>query len=130
MNTALLCLALAIYAEARGEPEPGMWMVAAVVMNRVESSRYPDDVCAVVAQRKQFSFTAQPVPLPANPKDAAAMQKAVEIARLTMAGWGKGLHKWGGITNYANLRTATHGWVRDAQRVADVGRHTLLADYQ
>lgn len=126
MNAALMCLALAIYAEARGEPEPGYWMVAAVVMNRVESPRYPNDVCAVIAQRKQFSFTAQPVQLPNNPKDRAALGKSIDIARLTLSGWDKGLYRWHGSTNYANLQTATDTWVHKAQRMTDIGQHTLL----
>lgn len=54
--TAALCLSLTIYHEARGENIYGQLAVAQVVMNRVESPRYPDTVCGVVTQRKQFSF--------------------------------------------------------------------------
>jgi len=56
------CLAKAIYHEARGEPEAGQWAVATVILNRVNSSRYPSSVCDVVYQnaslrnRCQFSF--------------------------------------------------------------------------
>lgn len=51
------CLALVIYVEARGEPVDGQYMVADVVINRVnaEGSRWPDDVCGVVFDPKQFS---------------------------------------------------------------------------
>lgn len=48
--TSLACLALAVYFEARSEPFAGQLAVAQVVMQRVESPRYPDDVCAVVTQ--------------------------------------------------------------------------------
>lgn len=58
-----LCLAQAIYHEARGEPEKGQWAVANVVLNRVVSKRYPSTICGVVFQnahkgryRCQFSF--------------------------------------------------------------------------
>ena len=54
--TAALCLSLTIYYEARGEDIFGQLAVAQVVMNRVESSRYPNDTCEVVTQRKQFSY--------------------------------------------------------------------------
>ena len=37
--------------------DDGMMGVADVVMNRVESDRWPDDVCSVVYQSRQFSFT-------------------------------------------------------------------------
>jgi len=56
MMLAAACLALAIYHEARGEPVQGRYAVASVIMNRVASPRYPNTVCKVVAQRKQFSF--------------------------------------------------------------------------
>lgn len=57
MLTSLTCLALAIYYEARNQPLDGQIAVAEVILNRVDSSRYPDNVCDVVWQRKQFSFT-------------------------------------------------------------------------
>lgn len=53
------CLAQAIYHEFRGEPEIGQWAVAAVVLNRVTSSRYPDSVCGVVFQGAQSGRACQ-----------------------------------------------------------------------
>jgi len=57
------CLAQAIYHEARGEPEQGQWAVANVILNRVDSKRYPNSICGVVFQNAnaskykcQFSF--------------------------------------------------------------------------
>ena len=43
-------MALNIYHEARGENMAGKFAVADVVLNRVESRRYPNDVCGVVYQ--------------------------------------------------------------------------------
>ena len=57
MTNELLCLAAAIFFEARGEPHTGQELVAEVVMNRVEHERFPDTVCDVVYEYKQFSFT-------------------------------------------------------------------------
>jgi N-acetylmuramoyl-L-alanine amidase len=54
--SAALCLSLTIYHEARGEEIFGQLAVAQVVMNRVENPRYPDTVCGVVTQPKQFSY--------------------------------------------------------------------------
>ena len=45
---ALVCLALNVYFEARNQPLTGQIAVTQVVMNRVESEYYPDDVCEVV----------------------------------------------------------------------------------
>ena len=55
--TPLMCMAVAIFFEARAEPIVGMKAVANVIINRVEDQRYPDTVCGVVWERKQFSFT-------------------------------------------------------------------------
>ena len=58
------CLTQAVYYEARGEPREGQVGVAQVVMNRVNSGRYPASVCAVVFQGAgrpgcQFSFACE-----------------------------------------------------------------------
>ena len=55
--TPFLCLAAAIYFEAGNQPTAGKYAVADVILTRVASSRFPDDICGVVYQNKQFSFT-------------------------------------------------------------------------
>ena len=44
----IMCIATAIYFEARGEPLAGRFAVAEVVMNRMHDPRYPSDACSVV----------------------------------------------------------------------------------
>jgi len=55
--SSVLCLAMNIYGEARGEPLEGQIAVAQVTLNRVAHPDYPDTVCAVVFQENQFSWT-------------------------------------------------------------------------
>lgn len=50
------CLALNIYFESRSESLAGQIAVANVTMNRVESEKFPDDVCKVVYDPYQFSW--------------------------------------------------------------------------
>jgi spore germination cell wall hydrolase CwlJ-like protein len=50
LPAALLCLAQAVFFEARGEPFIGKVAVASVVMNRVADPRFPNDICSVVKQ--------------------------------------------------------------------------------
>jgi spore germination cell wall hydrolase CwlJ-like protein len=50
MIEAAFCLALNVYFEARSQGIGEMIAVSEVVMNRVESPRYPDTVCEVVKQ--------------------------------------------------------------------------------
>jgi spore germination cell wall hydrolase CwlJ-like protein len=51
------CLADNIYHEARGEPFRGQLAVAQVTINRFRSNRHGKTICAVVHQRRQFSWT-------------------------------------------------------------------------
>lgn len=54
---AIICLAQNIFWEARGETFEGKLAVGIVTLNRVSSPNYPNNVCDVVWQRKQFSWT-------------------------------------------------------------------------
>lgn len=53
------CLANAIYFEARSEPVKGQIAVAQVVLNRVFSPFYPNDVCGVVYQNAHRHLSCQ-----------------------------------------------------------------------
>jgi len=49
------CLAQNIYYEARGSNLADQAAVADVVLNRVKDDRYPDTICKVVKQGKQYA---------------------------------------------------------------------------
>lgn len=53
------CLANAIYFEARSEPIRGQQAVAQVVVNRVFSGFYPNDICGVVYQNAHRHLSCQ-----------------------------------------------------------------------
>jgi N-acetylmuramoyl-L-alanine amidase len=75
---AATCLALNVYFEARNQPTDGQYLIAEVTMNRVNDDRYPDNVCDVVWQGKQFSWTHDGKP--DTPKNTDAWLKAQIIA--------------------------------------------------
>lgn len=54
LKSALMCLALSIYYEGRGEPEIGQFSIAEVVMNRANERNL--NICQVIKQPKQFSW--------------------------------------------------------------------------
>ena len=81
LSPDMQCLAQAVYFESRGEPLSGQLAVAQVVINRAESSLFPDDYCSVVTQRAQFSFVRAGA-IPAPKTSSAAWQKAKAIARI------------------------------------------------
>ena len=78
--TAATCLALAIYWEARNQPTIGQLAVAQVVVNRVESKRWPSTICDVVWQKKQFSWTHDGKS--DRPKEKTAWRKSKMLAAL------------------------------------------------
>lgn len=49
------CLMRAMYFESYRSSPDGLLAVGTVVMNRVESPKFPNSVCAVVGQRRQFA---------------------------------------------------------------------------
>jgi len=53
------CLATNIYFEARGESYEGQKAVAFVTLNRVDSNKFPNDICSVVYQAKHSDWWAE-----------------------------------------------------------------------
>lgn len=49
------CLKRAMYFESEHSDESGYMAVGTVVMNRLTSGAYPDSICGVVAQKRQFA---------------------------------------------------------------------------
>lgn len=91
ISAALMCLALNVYHEARSEPLQGQAAVAHVVLNRVASSRWPDDVCSVVEQgyekgrfKCQFSWYCDGKS--DEPKEIVAWSKSVLVADQVLKG--------------------------------------------
>jgi len=74
------CLALNIYFESRGESAQGQMAVAHVTLNRVRSSRFPNSICDVVYQPRQFSWTHDGKS--DQPKNKRAWKRAKYIARI------------------------------------------------
>jgi spore germination cell wall hydrolase CwlJ-like protein len=121
------CLSDAIYFEARGEEVRGQIAVAQVVLNRVFSGYYPNNVCGVVYQnshrrrRCQFSFACDGIPDRVREPDA--MERAQEIARETLDGklW---LDEVGKATHY-HAYWVRPRWVREMARFRKIGVHTF-----
>ena len=59
-SSALVCLALTVYFEARNQPLDGQIAVAQVVMNRALHPKYPNTICDVVRQASQLKPSGQP----------------------------------------------------------------------
>ncbi len=133
-----LCLALAVYHEARGEPEAGRQAVALVVLNRRRSPLYPSTLCGVVFQnahkknRCQFSFVCTGRPF--APSEPEAWIQALRTASAILAP----LESAGGAPidpQTAPVAAATHyhasrvnpPWARRLKQLGRIGRHVFFA---
>jgi spore germination cell wall hydrolase CwlJ-like protein len=78
------CLANTIYFEAGNEPLEGQVAVAEVVLNRMNSGRYPGTICGVVLQPAQFSYV-RGGRIPRVDRTSEDWRRAVGIARMVQA---------------------------------------------
>ena len=63
MINSMLCVALAVYFEARNQPPQGQIAVAHVVLNRVADPHYPSDPCAVVMEGPTYANSLSNLPV-------------------------------------------------------------------
>lgn len=129
-----MCLAQAIFHESRGEPEQGQWAVASVILNRVQSRRYPDSVCEVVFQnahlrnRCQFSFACDGRPDDGGDGNIIERQSWVKSHVIALAAYEQFLE---GTTPAEGLETAlffhtttvSPSWASAYTQVAAIGNH-------
>lgn len=83
LNKEMQCLAGTVYFESKGESLEGQLAVARVVMARAKSSRFPNSICGVVYQRKQFSFI-RGGKMPRINKSHQHWRNAVAISKIAM----------------------------------------------
>lgn len=121
-----LCLRTAIYFESRGETIRGQFAVAEVILNRVQSQRFPGSVCGVVNQRGgggcQFSYVCDGHS--DTMRDREAIDVAGRIARLMLDGAPRGLTA--GAT-YFHTTGVRPSWARQFDQTAHIGAHLFYS---
>lgn len=75
------CLIRAMYFESRRKSEDGLLAVGTVVMNRVEHPKFPDTICGVVGQWRQFAPGVLTRPI-----DPHQAQTTYSVAEKVLAG--------------------------------------------
>ncbi|MGI6182689.1 MAG: spore cortex-lytic enzyme [Candidatus Fimadaptatus sp.] len=106
-------LARLVYAEARGEPYKGQVAVAAVVLNRVRSSQFPNTIAGVIYQKNAFTCVNDgQINLTPNAESRRAAQDALN-------GWDPS----GGCLYYYNPKTASDKWIFSRTTVTVIGNH-------
>lgn len=112
-SSDLNLLARVVYAEARGEPYSGQVAVAAVVLNRVKSSSFPNTISGVVYERGAFdAVTDGQINLTPNSTAKKAAQDALN-------GWDPSY----GAIYYFNPATATSKWIWSRPHLVTIGNH-------
>ena len=108
-------LAKVIAAEARGESYIGQVAVGAVVLNRVDSSSFPDTVAGVVYQKGAFSAVTDSN---WSVSPDATSRKAAQDA---INGWDPS----GGSLYYYNPAKTSNRWIRTRPVVTTIGSHVF-----
>ncbi|MDD3947067.1 MAG: spore cortex-lytic enzyme [Clostridia bacterium] len=108
-------LARVVYGEARGEPYTGQVAVAAVILNRVRSSSFPNTIAGVVYQPWAFTVV-QDGQINLTPDSTA--KKAANDA---LNGWDPTY----GCLFYYNPATATNAWIRSKEIRLTIGEHVF-----
>lgn len=118
-------LALNMYHEARGEGPDGMQMVGEVTLNRVEHPAYPDNICEVVYQRRQFSWVH--TRRDHTPYETELWEEALEIAEGLL---NDDIERFdNGATHFLNPRLVRSmpRWTRVFEPVGQIGNHRFYA---
>ncbi len=111
----LQLMARAVNGEARGEPYTGQVAVAAVILNRVKHSSFPNTVAGVIYQPGAFTAVSDGqinAPISAD----STVYKACRDA---MNGWDPS----GGAIYYFNPDTATSSWIWSRELIVKIGKH-------
>ena len=114
-SSDLYLLARVVYGEARGEPYTGQVAVAAVVLNRVKSSKFPNTISGVVYQPYAFTAVAD------GQINLTPDTTATNAARDAMNGWDPTY----GCLYYYNPSTATSSWIWSRTVVLTIGKHSF-----
>ncbi|MBU8879119.1 spore cortex-lytic enzyme [Bacillus sp. FJAT-29790] len=106
-------MANAVYGESRGEPYTGQVAVAAVILNRVNSSSFPNTVAGVIFEPRAFTAVADgQIWLTPNERAKEAVLDAIN-------GW----DPTGNALYYFNPATATSGWIWSRPQIKQIGKH-------
>lgn len=108
-------LAKCVYAEARGEPYTGQVAIAAVVLNRVRSSSFPNTIPGVIYQKGAFTCVSD------GQINLTPNQTAYNAAKDALNGW----DPTNGCLYYYNPATATSKWIWTLKVQLTIGKHSF-----
>lgn len=108
-------LARCVYAEARGEPYLGQVAVAAVVLNRVKSAKFPNTVSGVIYQPWAFTCVND------GQINYSPNSSALQAAKDALNGW----DPTNGCLYYYNPATATSRWIWSLTIMLSIGSHNF-----
>ena len=114
-SNELNLLARCVYSEARGEPYSGQVAVAAVVLNRVRSSKFPNTIAGVIYQKGAFTAVSD------GQINLTPNETAYKAARDALNGW----DPTSGCLYYYNPATATSKWIWSLKVEIKIGRHAF-----
>jgi len=119
------CLHQNVYFEAGNQSIKGKVAVAWVTLNRVRSQEFPNTICEVVWQDKQFSWTQDGKPdEPAkNTADRRAWEDAGLISEIVLFEWLKGSNGPVAGATYYHADYVDPAWAKEKKLLGVVDDH-------
>jgi len=114
-----------IYFEARNESLPGQIAIALVTMRRVQDPRWPNTVCGVVYQNKQFSWYSDG--LSDRPRNQHSFDEIALIASAILSPDTRLYDFTRGSTHYHADYVAPY-WTRDMIKQVTIDTHIFYND--
>ncbi len=109
-----------VHAESAGEPYIGQVAVAATILNRMDSSRYPNTLSGVVYQIEGGYYQYSPV------LDGRINLPANETARMAVRDAISGQDPSLGATGFYNPRKTSNVWVRQQPVTTVIANHVFF----
>jgi spore germination cell wall hydrolase CwlJ-like protein len=119
----IICLAKNIYFEANNQSYVGQQAIAWVTLNRVYSGDYPTNICGVVFQYKQFSWTIDGKHR--NPRSVKKFSVALAAAISVYNNYGRVKDPTQGATMYHTVYIVPY-WQKDYKPTVIIGDHIFL----
>ncbi|MDN3439084.1 cell wall hydrolase [Planococcus sp. APC 3900] len=108
-------MARVVHGEARGENYTGQVAVAAVILNRIDSSLFPNSTYNVIFQRNAFTAVND------GQYGLKPNSTAYQAVKAAVKGWDPSL----GATYYYNPSGVTDTWIFSRTTITKIGKHVF-----
>lgn len=113
----LKLMAHVVYGEARGESLKGQVAIAAVILNRLSSPKFPDSIPSIIYQGSAFTAVSN------GQANLTPNKEAKHAVMLAVKGWDPS----DGATFYFNPAKTSNAWMWSRPEIVKIGHHIFTS---